>query len=123
MADYEFYTGTYLGGSIPAADFPRLSARASQQLERYKRLYTVAVPVTIGEDLVATPVAGSEDMAVCAMADALYYFETATNMPQSSSIGSVSSSRGTAVDISPKAQAAELYRCATMYLEIYRGAL
>jgi len=109
MADYAFYTGTYLGGSIPAADFPRLAKRAGEQLARYKRLYTVAAPET-----------DSENMAVCAMADAMYYFETAQNVPQSASIGSVSSSCGT-VDISPKAQAAEMYRCAALYLDIYRG--
>lgn len=109
MADYAFYTGTYLGGSIPEADFPRLAKRAEEQLVRYKRLYTVAAPET-----------DSENMAVCAMADAMYYFETAQNVPQSASIGSVSSSRGT-VDISPKAQAAEMYRCAALYLDIYRG--
>ena len=110
MADYTFYTDTYLGGSIPSADFPRLAARASQQLNRYKRLYTVTAPAT-----------DSEGMAICAMADAMYYFETAANMPQSSAIGSVSSSRGTAVDIGPKAQTTELYRCAALYLDIYRG--
>lgn len=109
MADYAFYTGTYLGGSIPEADFSRLAKRAGEQLARYKRLYTVTAP---GAD--------SENMAICAMADAMYYFEAAQNAPQSASIGSVSSSRGT-VDISPKAQAAELYRCAALYLDIYRG--
>lgn len=109
MADYAFYTEFYMGGSIPANEFPRLSGRASQQIDRYKRIYAVAAPE-----------ANSEDMAVCAMADALYYFETVQNEPQSSSIGSVSSSRGS-VDISPKAQAAELYRCALLYLEICRG--
>lgn len=55
------------------------------------------------------------------MADALYYFEAAQNTPQSASIGSVSSSTGSNVDVSPKAQAAELYRCAGLYLDIYRG--
>lgn len=109
MADYGFYTNTYLGGSIPASDFPRLSQRAGEQLARYKKMYTVDAAET-----------AAEDMAICAMADALYYFETAANTPQSASIGSVSSSRGTA-DISPKAQAAELYRCAALYLDIYRG--
>lgn len=109
MADYAFYTGAYLGGSIPAADFPRLAKRAGEQLARYKRLYTVAAPET-----------DSENRAICAMADAMYYFETAQNAPQSASIGSVSSSRET-VDISPKAQAAELYRCVALYLDIYRG--
>lgn len=110
MADYAFYTGTYMGGSIPPGDFTRIAARANDQLSRYKRIYTVTAPD-----------ADSEDMAVCAMADALYYFETAANAPQSSSIGSVSSSQGSAVDISPKAQSKELYRCASLYLEIYRG--
>lgn len=110
MADYAFYTETYLGGSIPEADFPRLAKRAGEQLARYKRIYTVTAPET-----------DSEDMAVCAMADAMYYFETAQNAPQSASIGSVSSSRGSAADVSPRAQAAELYRCARLYLDIYRG--
>ena len=110
MADYAFYTTTYLGGSIQTAVFPRLALRAAEKLAQYKRLYTVTAPAT-----------NSEDMAICAMADALYYFETVQNAPQSSSIGSVSSSRGSAVDISPKAQAAELYRCAAMHLNIYRG--
>lgn len=110
MADYAFYIGTYMGGSIPLNDFTRLAGRASDQLHRYKRIYTVAAPNPC-----------SEDKAICAMADALYYYETVANTPQSSSIGSVSSSQGSAVDISAKAQSKELYRCASMYLDIYRG--
>lgn len=109
MADYAFYTGTYLGGSITEADFPRLAKRAGEQLSKYKRLYTVTAPET-----------NSEDMATCAMADALYYFETAQNTPQSASIGSVSSSRGT-VDTSQATQAKELFLCACLYLDICRG--
>ncbi len=108
-ADYNFYASTYLGGSIPEADFPRLEKRAGEQLARYKRLYTVTGDAT------------AEDMALCAMADAMYYFETVQNAPQSASIGSVSSSIGSRVDISPKAQAAELYHCAALYLDIYKG--
>lgn len=108
MADYEFYTKTYMGGSIPAAEFPRLAMRAQEQLARYERIYRVD-----GDQ-------AAKDRAVCAMADALYYFETAQNTPQSSSIGSVSSSQQQA-DVSPKAQAAELYRCACLYLDIHRG--
>ena len=113
MADYKFYTETYLGGSIPEAEFPRLAKRAGEQLARYKRISTVTVPD-----------GGGVDLAVCAMADALYYFETAQNggLTTSSSIGSVSSSaQAGAVDLSPMAQAAELYRCAALYLDIYRG--
>lgn len=108
MVDYEFYTKTHMGDSIPSAEFPRLAQRAGEQLTRYERIYRV------DGDQVA------KDRAVCAMADALYYFETVQNTPQSSSIGSVSSSQGT-VDVSPKAQSAELYRCASLYLNIYRG--
>ena len=113
VTTYDFYNGVYQGDSIPGADFPRLAKRAGEQLARYKKIYQVRASN-----------ADSESMAVCAMADALYYFETAQNggMITSSSIGSVSSSQKTdAVDVSPKAQAAELYRCAAMYLDIYRG--
>lgn len=113
MVTYDFYTDSYLGDSIPEADFPRLSKRAGEQLARYNRLYTVTAPET-----------DSENMAVCAMADALYYFESAQNggIVTSSSIGSVSSSqKADTVDISPKAQEKELYRCASLYLDIYRG--
>lgn len=113
MADYTFYTGTYLGGSIPEVDFPRIALRASEKLTEYKRNFTVAALDTDTEGT-------GENMAICAMADALYYYETAQNTPQSSSIGSVSSSNK-AVDISPAAQAKELLRCASLYLSIYRG--
>lgn len=113
MADYAFYLTSYLGGSVPENEFPRLAKRAGEQLARYKRIYQVTAS---GKD--------SEDMAVCAMADALYYFETAQNggLVTSSSIGSVSSSvQAGTVDVTPKAQAKELYRCACLYLDIYRG--
>jgi hypothetical protein len=70
--------------------------------------------------------AHKENMAMCAMAEALRYFETAANggIVSSSSVGSVSSSvqTGTLPDISAKGQAAELYRCACLFLDIYRGA-
>ena len=113
MPDYEFYLTVYLGGSITEEEFPRFAKRAGEQLSRYKRIYTVTAP---DED--------SESMAICAMADAMFYFEQAQNggIITSSSVGSVSSSSSaSAVDISPKAQAGELYRCAKQYLDIYRG--
>lgn len=113
MADYGFYRTAYRGSSIPEGEFPRLSRRAGEQLERYRRVYRVTAPEK-----------DSEDLALCAMADALYYFETAANggLTTGSSIGSVSSSaQAPAVDVSPRAQARELYRCAALYLDIYRG--
>lgn len=108
MVDHAFYTGTYRGNSIPPSDFDRLAARAMAQLARYKRIYTVTGDAT------------AEDNAVCAMADALYFFEVAANDAQSTSVGSVSSSKAQ-VDVSDKAQSRELYRCAALYLDIYRG--
>lgn len=120
MVDYQFYINTFHGGSIAPDEFPAYERSAAAQLARYKRIYTVAEPE------------GSEDaesMAICAMAEALHSFDLIANGEggpvQSASIGSVSTSYGgsgvSTVDISPAAQAKELYRCACLYLDIYRG--
>ena len=117
MVDYSFYVGTYRGSSIPVADWPLFEARATDQLNHYKRIYTVTAPDE-----------NAEAMAICAMADALAYFTAAQNgtggAVASASVGSVSVSytgTASAVDLSSKGQARELYRCASQYLEIYRG--
>ena len=116
MVKYDFYAVTYRGSSIPEAEWPLFEKRAAEQLARYKRIYTVTAPCD-----------GAEDMAVCAMADALAYYAAVQNgtggAVASASIGSVSVSYAgaSAVDMSPKAQAKELYRCACQYLEICRG--
>lgn len=120
MVDYKFYTDTFHGGSISAEDWPVFEARAADQLARYKRIYTVTVPGDAPD---------AESMAICAMADALAYFTAALNGAggpvASASIGSVSTSyagaSGGSVDLSAKGQAKELYRCACLYLDIYRG--
>ena len=120
MVDYEFYAGTYLGGSISSDEWPTFEARAADQLARYKRIYTVTTPEGAPD---------AESMAVCAMADALAYFTAAQNGAggpvASASIGSVSvgyaGASGGSVDLSAKGQAKELYRCACLYLDIYRG--
>ena len=115
MIDYKFYTDTYHGCSVSADEWPQLAARAQDQLNRYKRIYTVTAPEQ-----------DAEAMAICAMADALAYFaavQNGTGGVASASIGSVSVSYGNAanIDCSPKGQAKELYRCAAQYLDIYRG--
>lgn len=115
MVNHSFYADTYMGGSIPSEAFPAYAARAEAYLARYKRLYTVSAPTE-----------NAEAMALCAMAEALYGFDLIANgeggAVQSASIGSVSVSYGgNAIDISPKAQEKELYRCASLYLDIYRG--
>lgn len=118
MVDYSFYTETFRGSSLTADEWPAFEARATNQLDRYKRVFTVTAPD-----------ANAESMAICAMADAMAFFvavQNGTGGPVSSvSVGSISTSYGSAVnnsvDLSPKGQAAELYRCASMYLDIYRG--
>lgn len=80
MVNSLFYSDNYHGDSIPPEAFPRLADRAAAQLARYERIYRVKG----GEE--------ARGRAVCAMADALYYFETVQNTPASASIGSVSSS-------------------------------
>lgn len=118
MVAYEFYKADYHGGAISESDWPAYEARAATQLSRYKRIYTV----TTHEEK-------AESMAVCAMAEALHSFDLIANgeggVVQSASIGSVSVSYGgagtQAVDITPKGQSRELYRCACLYLDIYRG--
>ena len=116
MVDYGFYTDTYKGASIQPLDWDLFEKQAASQLDKYKRIYTVTAPEE-----------HSETMAVCAMADALAYFTAAQNgaagAVNSASIGSVSVSYGSAsgVDLSPKGQERELYRCACQYLDIYRG--
>lgn len=117
MVDFDFYTNDYRGNSISLEDWQTYEARATAQLTRYKRIYTVKAQEE-----------NSEALAVCAMAEALYSFDLIANgeggSVQSASIGSVSVSYGSSAgsaDISPKGQAKELYRCACLYLDIYRG--
>lgn len=120
MVDHKFYTDTFHGGSIAAAEWPAYERTAASVLTRYKRIYTVTVPEDAPD---------AESMAICAMAEALYSFDLIANGEsgpvQAASIGSVSTSYGgsgvSTVDTSPAAQAKELYRCACLYLEIYRG--
>lgn len=137
MVHYEFYMSYYAavypdGAALTSAEWDNYGRRAEDQLLLYKRLYTVSVPADLvnatkgdtGSDL---PYA--ESMAVCAMAEALANFDIARSgvggPVTSASIGSVSVGYGSAVsdsiDLSPKGQAKELYRCACRYLDIYRG--
>ena len=115
MVEHEFYILKYHGASISSPDeWYTYESRAAAQLARYKRIYTVFAPDE-----------NAESMAICAMADAFYAFDSVANGGniQSASIGSVSASYGStpSIDISPKGQAKELYRCACLYLDIYRG--
>ena len=68
MVEFAFYRDVYGGDSVPEGEFRAYARDASAHLERYKRIYSV------------TPTAeNSEQMALCAMIDALYYFDWARN--------------------------------------------
>lgn len=116
MVEFDFYLNTYRGCSLTISEWATFCKRAEDQLNRYKRIYTVTAPEQ-----------DSEAMAVCAMADALAYFCAAQNgtggTVSGTSIGSVSVSYagGQGVDLSPRGQERELLRCARQYLDIYRG--
>ena len=116
MVNYCFYMHNYKGVSIDLFEWPTYEAKAAAQLAYYKRIYTVTAPDE-----------NAEAMAVCAMADALAYFaavQNGTAAVTSASIGSVSVTYGGAsgsVDMTPKGQSRELYRCASQYLDICRG--
>lgn len=118
MVNYEFYVSEYHGGAISLDEWPEVEARASAQLRRYKRIFTVSAPEP-----------NAEDMAICAMAEAIHGFDLSLNGDggpiQSASVGSVSTSYGTnigtAIDLSEKGQSKTLYRAASLYLDIYRG--
>ena len=114
MVDYAFYRDEYGGEAASGEDFYYLARRAQAQLDRYKRIYHVTAPLP-----------DSEQRAMCAMVDAMQTFRTVQSgaLAASVSVGSVSSSmpQQAIPDVSPEAQARELYRCAQQYLDIYRG--
>ena len=112
---YDFYRNEYRGTAIEQEDFPELLARARDQLALYQRSYRVQ-----GDERAVK-------MALCALAETIGYFDAAQNGQgglRYASVGTVSiSGKGiySEVDITPEAQAKELYRAAQRYLEICRG--
>ena len=113
---YTFYKEQYHGSVLEAEEFPEVLARAEDYLGGLSRRYRVEGSKT------------DRSMALCAMAEAMAYFDGARNGQgglRYASVGTVSmSGKGvySAVDISPAAQERELIRAAERYLTIYRGA-
>ena len=111
----KFYRETYGGSALSEAELPEAVKRAAEQLAQYERFFRVTGDET------------ARKMAICAMAEAIVYFQKAQNGEgglRYAKVGTVSvSGKGiySAVDISPKAQERELYRAACRYLDIYRG--
>ena len=134
---HEFYMSFYAAAypddaALTREEWDHFGGRAEEQLQLYKRIYTVSVPTDLVNAVSGYTGSGlsyAESMAVCAMAEALANFDIARSGAggpvTSASIGSVSVGYGSAVsdsiDLSPKGQAKELYRCACRYLDLYRG--
>ena len=81
-ADYTYYSGTYYGTQIPTGDFTRVSARASEWIDR----------LTFGRAASDTDNTTAIKKAMCAVADELYIIEQdgGGDGIQSESIGSSS---------------------------------
>ena len=109
MADFAFYTDVYLGSLIPAQAFPEAAMRAKEELERIRRSFRVVCP---GED--------SLRMAICAMAETLYAHSKRRGGVTGATVGEVSvrydQGRAAAQSLTR-----ELYRKASIYLDISRG--
>lgn len=138
MVPYSFYISNYAAPgaeqsppqSIPETDWPFYAERSAEQMARYKRIYAVSIPADLADKIdVAAGIPFAEAMAICAMAEAMASFDAIQNSAggpvSSASVGSVSVSYGSSpantMDVTPQGQARELYRCASRYLEIYRG--
>ena len=104
MISYEFYVNSYMGTAIPEKEFDALAARAQEALRHFERMYQVQ----------GTPV--EQAMAVCAMAEVLRVWEKRRPGVKSESVGSASVQYDQAKNLTR-----ELYRKATVYLDIYRG--
>lgn len=113
--DYEYYVNQYKGQAIPEGLWPALCARATEQLERYKRDFRV------------TGDTEQEAKAICAMAEVMKVFAEARcgkGGLRYASVGSVSvSGKGVygQIDISYEQERRELYQCARQYLRVERG--
>ena len=104
MVDYEFYVNCYLGSAIPEKAFSGLASQAQQYLERLKGAYRVE---SSGEE--------AEKLAVCAMAEELW--DRRHDKVASATVGSVS----VRYEQDKSSLRRELYRKASIYLDIYRG--
>lgn len=109
MADFGFYADVYLGSLIPEKAFPEMATRAAEHLARMQRSYRVTADGT-----------DSLNMAICAMAEALYAHSKRRSGVTAASVGEVSV-RYEGAESSGKALQRELYEKASIYLDISRG--
>lgn len=105
MVHYGFYTDQYLGTLIPENAFAGCIARAGDALAYFRQVYQVK---STGEV--------SENMALCAMAEAVYTASRHHGEITAATVGNVSVKYGQ----SPSLKTALLQKAA-IYLDIRRG--
>ena len=104
MVDFSFYTDCYMGSAIPGNVFSGVAAQAQYYLDGFKATFRV---VSSGEE--------AEKMALCAMAETLWYRRDSG--VSSASVGSVRVQYGN----DRPTLLRELFEKAAIYLDIYRG--
>ena len=104
MVDYEFYVNCYLGSAIPEKAFSGVAAQAQGYLERFRGAYRV---VSSGIE--------AEKMALCAMAETLWFRRH--DGLHTANMGSVSVRYAE----DRPSLTRELFEKASIYLDIYRG--
>ena len=67
MPDYTFYKEQFAGEDIPESEFPLFLKRAEIELKRMRRIYPMTPAGAYTEESAA-------EMALCAIADAMYEF-------------------------------------------------
>lgn len=114
---YGYYAETYHGTAVDEADWPGYEARARA---RFARLCAQFKLVAYDGDW-----DGSRSNAICAMAEQMQGFDLIANGGvESASIGTVSVSRGKAldaVDVTEAGQERALLRCAQEYFNVFAG--
>ena len=106
MIDYEFYVNSYLGAVIPEKSFPGAAVRAAEALGRLRRQYTIKETDSM-----------SVKMALCAMAETVYSYESRKAGVSMATVGGVSVRYEKSSSLSR-----QLLEKARIYLDIYRGA-
>lgn len=104
MPDFDFYANVYLGDRIQEKAFPALAQRAKMTLADYDRKYTLTGDMD------------SRKLAICAMAEVLREHDRVCRHT-ATTVGSVT------VHYPQQKEPLErqLYRAASVYLDIYRG--
>ena len=106
MTSYEFYVNSYMGTEIPEKVFDALAARAGEALNRLMRIYRVE------------GTAVEHAMAICAMAEVLHRWQNRSAGVKAESVGNTSVQYA---DEAERKLDRELYRKASVYLDLYRG--